>query len=477
MSERVKQHLGAPRVGLSLARHLLFAIVSYVLDTALWTASVVMSVLRLKHKDNTDRQQQCPACALRRSRTSSTSSGRGNSTDAGAGTGTGRGVGSRTGASACASPVVTSPTMPTHTCRGNGRRRSSFHNHSNSSRTSTGRAHSSSSSLSSPSSPLLSAPRADTGLTMHVPIPSAPGNTTAEVRILDSRQSVFNKEVAHVLVMIPGNPGHPEFYIDFMSELHDKTRDPCVIIGHTGHSPTSVSPHLFSHFQQTEHKLQVMRVLRERYPSARFTLMGHSIGAWIAMEMLRPLSSSVDRVFNLFPTVHHIGTTPNGSKLYPLLRHFRRPAARLAHIIGHLPASLRGALVNWHLGDCSNALPPSPTALATIDELFHHDVVLQALHMACCEMEYLLDLDTHHYREHQHKLVWYYGGADGWVTHHHAADIKHALPHSTHIDCTQGFSHSFVVDQSEEMAKIALNWLLSPQSTSSKPQSPSLHSS
>ena len=65
----------------------------------------------------------------------------------------------------------------------------------------------------------------------------------------------------------------------------------------------------------------------------------------------------------------------------------------------------------------------------------HRQIVLQALYMACCEMEYLLDLDTQHYVQHAPKLIWYYGQVDGWVTSHHAQDIKAALPQSKHIHC------------------------------------------
>lgn len=146
---------------------------------------------------------------------------------------------------------------------------------------------------------------------LHLLVPVAPElsfDVNAEIIILDSKQNVFNNDVTQVLVMIPGNPGHPSFYIEYMNALHTATRYPSAIIGHTGHSPRTSTKYLFSHFQQAHHKVKALQKLRERYPSASFTLLGHSIGAWISMEALKHVDPDwIGQVINLFPTVHHIG--------------------------------------------------------------------------------------------------------------------------------------------------------------------------
>lgn len=77
------------------------------------------------------------------------------------------------------------------------------------------------------------------------------------------------------------------------------------------------------------------------------------------------------------------------------------------------------------------------TCVEVVNELFDKYIVRQALHMARCELEFLLDLDADHYQRHQHKAVWYYGQTDGWVTEHHVADIMDTLPASHHVHCSE----------------------------------------
>lgn len=51
------------------------------------------------------------------------------------------------------------------------------------------------------------------------------------------------------------------------------------------------------------------------------------------------------------------------------------------------------------------------------------------------EFEELKDLDLALCSRLQSRLVWYFGQKDGWVTHHHAADIADACPRSEVLNC------------------------------------------
>eukprot|EP00055_Hartaetosiga_balthica_P015817 m.96394 g.96394 ORF g.96394 m.96394 type:complete len:406 (+) comp8966_c0_seq5:136-1353(+) len=277
----------------------------------------------------------------------------------------------------------------------------------------------------------------------------------AEVIVLNSKQTVWDNEVKRVIVMIPGNPGNPKFYTEYMTEIHERLKVPCVVLGHTGQSFLSKGKATFSHFHQVEHKVKLMKLVQTRYPSAKFILVGHSIGAWIGTEMLRSLNQDdVSLVINLFPTVHHIGTTPNGKRLYPLLRHLRNPIAELFGILGRLlPSVVLEAMVTWHLKR-GKETDPSKCCVEAACSLTYPEVALQAFYMGCCELEYMRDIDHLHYQNHEEKLVWYYGENDEWLTPHHVDDIMRMLPKSTHVHCKKGFSHDFVVHDSIHMAKL-----------------------
>lgn len=279
MSTCVKRDLGAPRVRLPWLWHAGLAVVAWCVDKVLLVVSVfwVFVPWRLLEKllfsQNSSQKQQQDHSSFNLFNASQAGWPASSST-------------------ATATAATTTDTDTT----------SSTRNRSTPSATTT--------SFSPPTSPTRAQRCASptSGLTRHVEIPSAPPQTKAELIILDSQQNVFNNDVQQVFVMVPGNPGHPEFYVDYMGLLHAETKRPCVIIGHTGHSPHTATPHLFSHFHQVEHKVHVMHTLRGRYPNAKFVLLGHSIGAWIALEMLKFLDTDrIHRVINLFPTVHHIG--------------------------------------------------------------------------------------------------------------------------------------------------------------------------
>ncbi len=63
------------------------------------------------------------------------------------------------------------------------------------------------------------------------------------------------------------------------------------------------------------------------------------MGAHIGLQLLADpqLSSAIDLVMCLFPTVHHIGSTPNGRRLFPLMRYLRPATGLVAFALTQLP--------------------------------------------------------------------------------------------------------------------------------------------
>lgn len=51
------------------------------------------------------------------------------------------------------------------------------------------------------------------------------------------------------------------------------------------------------------------------YPQSQIVIVGHSIGSWIALQVLKLRPKSTSAAFLLLPTISHIGSTPNGKKL------------------------------------------------------------------------------------------------------------------------------------------------------------------
>ena len=155
-----------------------------------------------------------------------------------------------------------------------------------------------------------------------------------------------------------GNPGILEYYHPFLSHLSFLLPRVAIIsTSHIGHSPSLPAPEVpLSLAEQLEAKVELIDSLRgsldlwmdedadsegsdgdwvdagletgsDRAAQAKrkekrtgkgrigLSLMGHSIGAWMAVETAKRLEDQVDGVFMLFPTVGWIADSANGQRL------------------------------------------------------------------------------------------------------------------------------------------------------------------
>eukprot|EP00041_Stephanoeca_diplocostata_P031689 m.992702 g.992702 ORF g.992702 m.992702 type:complete len:313 (+) comp24007_c0_seq2:251-1189(+) len=133
-----------------------------------------------------------------------------------------------------------------------------------------------------------------------------------------------------LVVLVPGNPGNASFYEEFLEHIYELSEQQvsCVCFSHLGHSDRAPPPPgTRIHFEdQVEHAARTIALLQRRYAQARVVLVGHSIGSRMVLESMGPRGRAaglaprrVARCILLFPTLSHLGTSPNGSRMYPLL--------------------------------------------------------------------------------------------------------------------------------------------------------------
>ncbi|CAF3869063.1 unnamed protein product [Adineta steineri] len=131
-------------------------------------------------------------------------------------------------------------------------------------------------------------------------------------------QSLSSKTI----VIIPGNPGLGGFYIPFAHELYNLFNEniSILVISQAGHSPPL--KHCFTLNEQIEHKLQAIKQLVPNNSNHQLILIGHSIGAYMVLNMLDKLENKLNRAFLLFPTIERMGESDAGQRfvrLYPIL--------------------------------------------------------------------------------------------------------------------------------------------------------------
>lgn len=217
-----------------------------------------------------------------------------------------------------------------------------------------------------------------------------------------------------VVLFIPGNPGLSSYYIDFLHSIYTsgslkgKGGVEILAVSHRGHAPlhrvgtNSVWGDNVTNQEQARkgygvglrdqvrHKIAVVDVIHNMYNrngeggergerKTKVVVVGHSIGAWIAGEVLKARPDSVDGLHLLFPTLAWIGRTPNARRLKlglinPISQNFLLP----------LPLLLFSLLPLWLLVWVIRLLTGQATAasLATAELLTTPGAVQNALNMA-----------------------------------------------------------------------------------------------
>ncbi|KAH9996732.1 hypothetical protein F4779DRAFT_631534 [Xylariaceae sp. FL0662B] len=303
-----------------------------------------------------------------------------------------------------------------------------------------------------------------------------------------------------LIFLITGNPGLIRFYEPFLSTLRKLIDDSAPLrstrfhiygqnfagFSDDDHEPFTAQekPHDIEY--QIQHTLEALKRLhvesgpRKDLPYDDVLVMGHSVGAYVALELchrvLRNPELAPDLNLSsgilLFPTIRHIAKSPNGLKL-DLLR--RTPvlgdnAYRVAQGFLHL---LPQNLVHWIVHKVCGFSPHS-TEVAT-GWLKSRDGVWQTLHMAMDEMkvigedrwddelwEIAHDAEDHH--KPMPKFFFFFGKDDQWVANHYRDEFiekrtKQVERTRLVVDEEGNLPHAFCTNHSKTVAEKVKGWL------------------
>jgi hypothetical protein len=273
------------------------------------------------------------------------------------------------------------------------------------------------------------------------------------------------KSPVHLLIF-PGNPGSPYFYLDYATTLYlaSGKRLPITICSHACHSVGSTGvagsrPRHYDLSAQVRHKAAIAaHLLRTSAAGKRLVLMGHSVGAYMCLEVMRALpEAAIARALLLFPTLLEIGSSPNGLSMMPLFRFGRWGLAALALLVGALPLGLQRGLARLRL--------PPDASPATVDAaltIIHPLVGANALYLAYTEMRDIRALDTALVRRLAPRCVAFFGEGDGWNRPQDHCLVEEAFGGQGRvIFCREGHPHGFVVHpkSSAAVAEKCWEWL------------------
>ncbi|KAI9500309.1 hypothetical protein BX070DRAFT_196021 [Coemansia spiralis] len=269
-----------------------------------------------------------------------------------------------------------------------------------------------------------------------------------------------------VMLLIPGNPGLIDFYIDFCNALHTKFPQDLDIVGvsHLGHTRFSDNRGMvhrprkvYGLDDQVANIVAVFDELHSVYKmdQPKMLLCGHSVGCYLAQKIVECRGERVDRVFSLFPAVDNIAEAPRGRQL----RLMFKPGIRQVVVgaVGVLRWLLPASAIT-KLASLSNSLGESNTRLV-VDKMLHGACVNNVLKMAADEMQDIKAMNHELYSTLGGKFVMYYGVDDMWVPENRYWKMFKINTKGKVALCSSGISHAFVTAHSAKMAVIMIKML------------------
>ncbi|KAA8641826.1 bifunctional triacylglycerol lipase/ester hydrolase [Aspergillus tanneri] len=211
----------------------------------------------------------------------------------------------------------------------------------------------------------------------------------------------------------------------------------------------------------------------EPVATPKVILIGHSVGAYIAMEVLRrhrensmngdrPVEFDIVGGVMLFPTVVDIAKSPSGQKLTRLISLIPQLAI-VAGVLVRILTTLLPTVLLQRLIKLNMASAPASMVDTTAAFLKSQRGVRQALHMAADEMQTITSdqwsddvwgISTT--KDPVTRLFFYFGRNDHWVAEHtRDAIIEHrgrVRGGPEMIICEDGLPHAFCIRHSDIVA-------------------------
>lgn len=265
-----------------------------------------------------------------------------------------------------------------------------------------------------------------------------------------------NKKEVPLIMVVPGSPGMGHYYIPFARKLFQlgKGSYNVSVVSHAGHSPghrrtSKDGRDWYSLEDQVEHKLAYVRENVSNH--THLVLVGHSIGCYVIMQMLKQLAPNlVQKVVFLFPTIEGMGFSPKG-KWLSIVSWFRLLILFIVWIASLLPKPIQ----TWAVKRYFHNSPRDHidyTVEATVN-LLDPSCVNNCFCMFNQELTVVNELNTELLDPHIVKTSFYYGVKDHWLPPNAYANMRRRYPGRDIVQCNYNYHHAFVLTESNEMAQ------------------------
>nr|CAH7755726.1 unnamed protein product [Callosobruchus chinensis] len=269
-----------------------------------------------------------------------------------------------------------------------------------------------------------------------------------------------------IVIIIPGNPGITGFYDKFAKLLHESLGYSVWCIGHAGHNipkeKISPLPKLKVNEETYGLKAQIKSKAEflDRYvpKDGNIHIIAHSIGAYMALELLNHISIK-DRLVDmylLFPAIEYMAETKGGKILTWFVKYILWLIIFMAWIFNLFPEIIQNFLLNIYM---FITRVPISQHRDNIKMLIQPAVLRRVFFLAFEELEQVRERNNNVIKDNVGKIRLLYGKRDRWAPLSYYENIKKDIPNVDAQIC--GLQHAFVLRQSAEVALVVSDWIKS----------------
>ncbi|ESL11933.1 hypothetical protein TRSC58_00308 [Trypanosoma rangeli SC58] len=226
-----------------------------------------------------------------------------------------------------------------------------------------------------------------------------------------------------LFILFPGNPGVVQLYERFV-ELMSVRRLDVLVMGFAGHSVVDQNNgRVFDLQDQVETADHFLHAIFTPYTlkwyGRHIYVGGHSIGAFVALQML-PRFSSIKRCFSLCGVLSNVQDSPNGKRLFFLGSNMMlySMVSYCLVLVFLMPRVLFAVLLRWY----APTVRPSLRRLMT--RHLNQNILWNCFGMARQEFHQVRALDKPLLRAVEDRMVFFYVTSDKWATPQHASEVR-----------------------------------------------------
>ncbi|ETO70601.1 hypothetical protein F444_12916 [Phytophthora nicotianae P1976] len=260
-----------------------------------------------------------------------------------------------------------------------------------------------------------------------------------------------------LILVIPGNPGNPYYYLSLMQELVKKhgRRHEIRCLSHAGHvMPWKNHNRDFTLQEQIDQKaFYVKQRLREE-PTLRLVVIGHSIGSYITLDIAKRFPQNIAKLVLMQPAIMHIALSRKGKQFMAVVNNYEFIVMFIAAIDYMVPISLRRWMVRRSVGSHAE----ETVRLASLS-LVNSCVIQNVLGMAANEMAEVVELDEELVTRHEDKILFVYSTVDEWVPGEFMQEFQLRFVNAQHRVVPNRHAFMMELDGTRNVAEHISQWI------------------